>query len=336
MDRIDLNLDISADVLHQMLKAGMRKSTKYYKERYTKGIAKEQEGLFTVVERQVDNPLPDISVQEYDKEKIVSIRRFLCNKGDNIMLENKGFTETSYELTEEDKTEYEKDVKSEIKQSDTEYYGDEIVIEEDYEDVDESLDLSGVMEVKKEEIESENEENSESRDFNTDDEEFLDNNIEELEMSSEEENVEVLNDENQLLSDEEDTINEDTNTEDNSELEAFFNVTDAEEVTVEGTDITSNVEEPNVVDLSDMIKDKVKEEVIPKIKKKKKKKKVDKVGDVNRKDVKYSKGMSLATFLRNNPEIRSIEEVKQWFTKAEIDEAVGNDEVLVKKGKFIL
>lgn len=52
--------------------------------------------------------------------------------------------------------------------------------------------------------------------------------------------------------------------------------------------------------------------------------------------VKYTDSMPLCLFLRLNPSIRKEEEVLKWYTRTQIREAVANDEVLMKKGKFIL
>ena len=57
--------------------------------------------------------------------------------------------------------------------------------------------------------------------------------------------------------------------------------------------------------------------------------------DIN-KGVVFEEGMSLRVFLKANKNIRLESEVLKWFTKQQIQEALSRDEVLIKKGKFIL
>ena len=53
-------------------------------------------------------------------------------------------------------------------------------------------------------------------------------------------------------------------------------------------------------------------------------------------DVVYNEGMTLVQFLKANKSVRDVEQVLNWFTKQQIQAAVNNDEVLIKRGKIII
>ena len=348
-EEIGVQLDIPQDVLVQMLGVGIRKQVKYDNDKFIRDFVKDKNTIYTKVdiyeeeeEKEEKRMLSADAIPSLTLKNSMELKKKLEQKSD-LLTEIMEQRRKSQLLSTNIYTITDSDEEIDIEDVEAEYYGDEIEYDDEDLDLAEDLKLSS-----KEEIEEyEKGLKEEADDIEADDIEDSED-IEDDTENSEEIEDDTEDSEDIEADDIEDSEDIEDGTEDRKEIEDGTENSEEIEDAIEGRKERVNIaeidyiKEQRKVETNDRKKEKLvkREEIKKSIRVKQLEKGDDKVEksseSTENSDVIFIKGMSLVEFLRNNPKIREIKSVLKWFTKEQIQDALDNDEVLAKKGKFIL
>lgn len=374
MKEIGIQLDIPQDVLVQMLGVGIRKQVKYDNDRFIRDFVKDKNTIYTKVNMYEEDE--EEEEKSADKKRVVSADSIpSLNLANRAEIEKKLGQETDLlvEIMEQRRksqvlstnvyTISDADEEIEIDAVEAECYGDEIEYDDEDLDLADNLKLISKEEIDEYEKGLKEEDESEENDYveygeeaESEEDDYIEDNeendyIEDSEEIDKEDDIANIFEEKEekeigvdiadIFGDKEEIKSVEECNKDERRKAIRDKKTDKGRKDIEKEEIARGRKDREREEIARDRKDKDRERGEIKkpsiVKQVEKSDKVEKSSEsCENSDVTFIKGMSLVEFLRNNPKIREIKSVLKWFTKEQIQEALDNDEVLAKKGKFIL